>query len=188
MVDSFTGRVWYCKIISSPRLLLRLNSVQDKAFQRSRTCPSCPMNTPFFTLEHALLLSCLYLFDIVLVASLPLAHVALFSWWLLRVFVLSIFISLRGSLGILFLTDFHRWTEAFLLTGRTHKRLQADDRYHRIYCCRWLKGSVSSVDLMSLCAFVYSVLLCSSVRERMQEACWDFSFSQIFTDEQKPTC
>ena len=117
MVDSFTGRVWYCKIISSPRLLLRLNSVQDKALQRLRTCLSCPMNTPFFTLEHALLLSCLYLFDIVLVASLPLAHVALFSWGLLRVFVLSIFISLRGSLGILFLTDFHRWTEAFQRTG-----------------------------------------------------------------------
>ena len=117
MVESFTGRVWYCKIISSPRLLLRLNSVQDKAFQRSRTCPSCSMNMPFFTLEHALLLSCLYLFDIVLVASLPFAHVALFSWGLLRVSVLSIFISLRGSLGILFLTDFHRWTEAFLLTG-----------------------------------------------------------------------
>ena len=121
MVDSFTGRVWYCKIISSPRLLLRLNSVQDKALQRLRTCLSCPMNTPFFTLEHALLLSCLYLFDIVLVASLPLAYVALFSWGLLRVFVLSIFISLRGSLGILFLTDFHRWTEAYLLIGRARR-------------------------------------------------------------------
>ena len=106
MVESFTGRVWYCKIISSPRLLLRLNSVQDKAFQRSRTRPSCPMNTPFFTLEHALLLSCLYLFDIVLVASLPLAHVALFSWGLLRVFLLSIFIGKKYSLEIFSLTEF----------------------------------------------------------------------------------
>ena len=131
MVESFTGRVWYCKIISSPRLLLRLNSVQDKAFQRSRTRPSCPMNTPFFTLEYALLLSCLYLFDIVLVASLPLAYVALFSWWLLRVFLLSFFIDGKEFLGISSLTDFHRWTEAFLRTGGTHKRLQADDRYHR---------------------------------------------------------
>ena len=34
---------------------------------------------------------------------------------------------------VLSLTDFHRWTEAFLLTGETHKRLQADDREHRIY-------------------------------------------------------
>jgi len=33
--------------------------------------------------------------------------------------------------GRVSLTDYHRWTEAFLLTGRTHKRLQADDRYHR---------------------------------------------------------
>jgi len=41
---------------------------------------------------------------------------------------------------------------------------------------------------MSLCVFVYSVLLCSSVRERMQEARWNFSLSQIFTDEQKPFC
>ena len=106
MVDSFTGRVWYCKIISSPRLLLRLNSVQDKALQRLRTCLSCPMNTPFFTLEHALLLSCLYLFDIVLVASLPLAHVALFSWGLLRVSLLSFFIGKNYSLDVLSLTEF----------------------------------------------------------------------------------
>ena len=34
---------------------------------------------------------------------------------------------------VLSLTDFHRWTEAFLLTGGIHKRLQADDREHRIY-------------------------------------------------------
>jgi hypothetical protein len=37
------------------------------------------MNMPFFTLEHALLLSCLYLFDIVLVAVSFFAYVALFS-------------------------------------------------------------------------------------------------------------
>ena len=34
------------------------------------------------------------------------------------------------------------------------------------YCQRWLYGSVKSVDLMSLWAFVCSVLLCFSVRER----------------------
>ena len=128
MVDSFTGRVWYCKIISSPRLLLRLNSVQDKAFQRSRTCPSCPMNTPFFTLEHALLLSCLYLFDIVLVAVSLFAYVALFSWWLLRVFLLSLFIGENYSLEIFSLTAFRmqvaRWK--FYLSQRLE--------------CKWLVG------------------------------------------------
>ncbi|WP_424046877.1 hypothetical protein, partial [Prevotella jejuni] len=45
-----------------------------------------------------------------------------------------------------------------------------------------------SVDLMSLCAFVISVLLCGSVRKRIQAACWEFYLSQIFTDEQKPFC
>ena len=41
---------------------------------------------------------------------------------------------------------------------------------------------------MSLCAFVISVLLCGSVRKRMQAARWGFYLSQIFTDEQKPFC
>ena len=41
---------------------------------------------------------------------------------------------------------------------------------------------------MSLCAFVISVLLCGSVRKRMQAARWEFYLSQIFTDEQKPFC
>ena len=41
---------------------------------------------------------------------------------------------------------------------------------------------------MSLCAFVISVLLCSSVRERIHETRWGSYLSQIFTDEQKPLC
>ena len=36
--------------------------------------------------------------------------------------------------------------------------------------------------------FVKSVLLCGSVRERMQEARWGEYLSQIITDEQKRFC
>ena len=72
----------------------------------------------------------------------------------------------RSSLEILSLTDFYRWTEAFLLTGRTHKRRQATTDITEPFCQFWLYRSVLSVDLMSLCAFVKSVLLCSSVREK----------------------
>ncbi len=35
---------------------------------------------------------------------------------------------------------------------------------------------------------MYSVHLCSSVRERIQDVRWEFYLSQIFTDEQKPFC
>jgi len=39
-----------------------------------------------------------------------------------------------SSLGILSLTDFHRWTEAFLRTGRTHKRRQATTDITEPFC------------------------------------------------------
>ena len=39
-----------------------------------------------------------------------------------------------GSLGILSLTDFHRWTEPFLRTGRAHKRRQATTDSTEPFC------------------------------------------------------
>ncbi len=51
-------------------------------------------------------------------------------------------------------------TEAFLRTGETHKRRQVATDITERYCQRYQEGSVSSVDLMSLCLLFVSVSLC----------------------------
>ena len=47
---------------------------------------------------------------------------------------------------------------------------------------------MSSVDLMSLLAFVSSILLCNSVRERMQQAHWIIYLSQSSRILQRAFC
>ena len=71
-----------------------------------------------------------------------------------------------GSWCILSLTEFHRGTEAFLRTGRTHKRLQADDRYHRTLLLTWVER---------FCEFCMPEAFCEieTVRKKGLSNLWD---------------
>ena len=71
-----------------------------------------------------------------------------------------------GSWCILSLTEFHRGTEAFLRTGRTHKRLQADDRYYRTLLLTWVER---------FCEFCMPEAFCEieTVRKKGLSNLWD---------------
>ena len=179
----------YCFVVSSFLSLSSLPFCQlfsllsnpTHAFQRSRPCPSTFKNTPFLLQEHALQRS----------RTRPSSPVSVCAWF--RVSCKAYFVSCPppcvGVLVCVFVKTFynpkrlvgyfisHRFSQMnrSLSANRGNSPTPAGRRQisqnlllyiTECYIHRDLKRSVLSVDLMSLCAFVPSVHLCSSVRER----------------------
>ena len=161
--------------------LFSLLSNPTHAFQHLRPCPSTFKTTPFLSQDHALQRS----------RTRPSSCVSVCAWF--RVSCKAYFVSCPppcvGVLVCVFVKTFynpkrlvgyfisHRFSQMnrSLSANRGNSPTPAGRRQisqnlllyiTECYIHRELKRSVLSVDLMSLCAFGPSVLLCSSVRER----------------------
>ena len=163
--------------------LFSLLSNPTHAFQRWRPCPSTFETTPFLRQEHALQrsrtrpsssvsvciwfrVSCKFCFT-----SCPPPYVVAFVCVLVKFFhkpkrLVGCFVSHRFSQMNRSLSA-HRGNSP-TPAGRRQISQNLLLYITECYIHRDLKRSVLSVDLMSLCAFGPSVLLCSSVRERKE--------------------
>ena len=161
--------------------LFSLLSNPTHAFQRWRPCPSTFETTPFLRQEHALQrsrtrpsssvsvciwfrVSCKFCFT-----SCPPPYVVAFVCVLVKFFHTP-----KRLVGSFFSHRFSQMNRS-LSANRGNPQTPAGRRQisqnlllyiTECYIHRELKRSVLSVDLMSLCTFVKSVHLCSSVRER----------------------
>ena len=184
----WSGSTRHCLVVSSFPSLSSLSFCQvfsplsnpTHALQHSRRCPSTFETTPFLPQEHALQRS----------RTRPSSPASVSAWF--RVSCKFRFVSCPPlSVGILvcvFVKTFHnsKWFVGCFISHRfsqmnrglsAHRENPQTPAGRRqisqnlllyiteCYIHRELKRSVLSVDLMSLCTFVKSVHLCSSVRK-----------------------